>query len=120
MFCRPLFDINLRERFKQTFWREVDEFTAVVRQPFTQVSEIVVNHVQSIVKIMLAVLVVEVVVGKVNTEQTDVRGTEIEGNYDGNVGRRYGMIYKRVAATILKQVSPSPADVENDLFLMRP
>ena len=69
---------------------------------------------------MLAVFFVEMIVGEVHAEQTDVRCTEIEGNYDGNVGRRYGMIYKRVAATILKQVSPSPADVENNLSFVQP
>lgn len=94
MFCRPLFDINLRERFKQTFWREVDEFAAEVGKTFSQVREIVVNYVQTIVEIVLAVLVVEVVVGEVHTEQTDIRGTKVKCDYDGNIRRCYRMIYK--------------------------
>lgn len=94
MKSRPLFDVNLRERFKQTFWRQVDEFTAEVGEPFTQVREIVVNYVQTIVEIVFSVPAVEVVVGEVHTEQTDICCAEIECENDGNVRRCYRMIYK--------------------------
>lgn len=94
MFCRPFFNVNLFERFQQTFCREVYKFASEVGKPFTKVSEIVVDYVQTIVEIVFSVLVVEVVVGEVHTEQTDIRSTQVKCDYDGDIRRCYRMIYK--------------------------